>query len=110
MTITIEVQAIPADLCAKRPAGLSDDRLGQFHPFDVDDAAAPAADKVAVRIGARIKALKSGYRTDRVDHAVLLESGEIAVDRSEAQIRDLGLQLTVDPFGRRMASRIAQAL
>ena len=43
------------------------------------------------------------------DDALAPEHGQIAVDRSEGEIRDIRLELRVDPFGGGMRIRAADA-
>ena len=81
----------------------------KLQPVDVADRAADAADEVRVGIGTEIKAFQSVVDADGIDRALVLEHGEVSIDRRERQVRDGGLELRVDPFRRRMTGRTADA-
>ena len=74
-------------------------RSGQYHRVQIQYLTAAGADKVCVGFGGTVKVLQSVDDADGLDGSLFAEHGDVAVDGAKAQIRDLRLQLLVDPFG-----------
>lgn len=73
-------------------------------------AAAAGADKVGVRGGMTVIALQTVDHADGLNDALFLEHGNVAIDGAQAQIRKLGLQLLIDPFGAGVALGLSDAV
>ena len=92
---------LPADglvqICAQS-------NLGQIH-----DRSAAFANKMAVGLGNCIKPLLPLDHADALNKPVVLEENQVPVDRSQAEVGMGGLELLINPFGRRVAvSRLKQ--
>ena len=96
------------DFRAGLPFNLGKGIRRKLQPVDVADRAADAADEVRVGIGTEIKAFQSVVDADGIDRALVLEHGEVSIDRRERQVRDGGLELRVDALRRRVARCTAQ--
>ena len=68
-------------------------QLGQVH-----DTAAPGANKVGMGGGVGIKALQILHNPDGNDPALPLKQRQVPVHGGQRKIRDLRLQLVVNPF------------
>ena len=84
---------------AADPFGKPGGRVDLLH---VDHCAAVGADEVGVSGGVAVKAFISVHDADGGDDALLLERSKITVDCAKREIRDLRLELCIDPFRRRM--------
>lgn len=73
----------PFDLRAGLPFDLRKGIRRKLQPVDVADRAADAADEVRVGIGTEIKAFQSVVDADGIDRALVLEHGEVSIDRRE---------------------------
>ncbi len=73
--------------------------MGYFDGGDVLDTATSLTDEMNVGVGVTVEPFQAVDRAQRDDGALLTEQGQVAVDRCQAQIGDLGFQLLVDPFG-----------
>ena len=78
---------------------------GRVNLLHVDHRAAVGADEVGMGGGLPVEAFIAVHDADGGDNALPLERGKIAVDCAKGQVRDLRLELRVDPFRRRMSRR-----
>ena len=78
-------------------------QIGIFlQPVQVDDCAAAVADKVGVVGGIPVKTFLTVDHTHAANQTVFPEERQVAVHRSQTQIRLAGFQLLVDPFSGRV--------
>ena len=84
------------------PGGCGVQLLRDMHPMQVADGPAAGADEVDMGIDVAVVALDTVDGAQAADQPLLLEQGDVAVDRPEGQVRDLRLQARVHRFSRRM--------
>ena len=99
----------PAVFHRARLRRLLQQRFRKSRAARINDRAAGAADKVHMRRDVRVEPLEPVHRADRDDQPLLPEEIQVAVDRAEAEIRDLRLEPGVDPVSRRMRLGGAEA-
>ena len=93
------------------------DALGLLHSLgrknnrvQILHLAAAGADKVGVGFDMPVIPFQSVDHADGPNDALFLEHGNIAIDGAQAQIRKLGLQLLIDPFGAGVALGLSDAV
>lgn len=108
-TVAEKLQLIGVDHAG---VGLSllHDAFGQFHMVQVDDLAALGTYIMCMRYSVAVIPFQTGDHTDGLDGPFVFKHGKIAVDSAQTQIRDLGLQLLIDPFGAGVGSGHADTL
>ena len=84
--------------------------LGHMQGMEVADRAAAGADEVDMGIDVAVVALDTVDRAQADDEPLLLEQRQVAVHRSQGQIRDLGLQGCIHRLGGGVLSRVAQII
>ena len=95
---------------ARAPAGHAAHQLDRrLDVRQVIDGAALRAHEMRVGKGVAVITLEPIDDAGGPDDALAPEHGQIAVDRSEGEIRDIRLELRVDPFGGGMRIRAADA-
>lgn len=82
----------------------------QTDAFQVLHFAAAGADEVRVGCCVEIKPLQTVDNTDGLNHALFFEHGDIAVDSSQTQIREVALELLIDPFSTGVALGLPDAV
>jgi hypothetical protein len=68
----------------------------------IDHCGAVVADEVGVGLGVPLESLIPCYDTHGTDEAFFFKHGQVPIHGAKGQIRDPGLELGVDPFGRGM--------
>ena len=79
-----------------------------LHTIKIINPAAAIANKMRMAGDVAVEPLFAVEESNAADLAVLLHLAEIAVDGREADIGQLGFQLRINPFRRRMAMRSVQ--
>ena len=79
-----------------------------LHSMQVRDGTAAGTYKVDMGIDVAVVALDSVHGAHADDQPLLLEQGDVAVDRAERQVGDLLLQRCVDRFSRGVLVGTAQ--
>ena len=87
-----------AAFCATA-AHLLTELLRWIDPLHIDHSAAAVTDEVGVGFGGCVESLDTLDDSHGGDHALLLKCREVAVDRPQGEVGDLGLQLSIDPIG-----------
>ena len=102
MAPTVEGQVAMIHRCARFSGGGGVQLLGHVQGVQVADGSAFGADEVDMGIDVAVVALDTLDGAQADDQPLLLEQGDVAVDRPKGQVRDLRLQICVHRFSRRM--------
>ena len=86
-----EADLIAADLAAGVLLDMGEQLVRQLDRLRVEHRAAALTDDVRVWDGVAVVALQPVHHADRIDHALGLEGREIAIDRAQAEIRDIAV-------------------
>ena len=76
--------------------------LGNLHLGKIHDSGAVRTDEVDMGFYVGIEPFDAVHGGHALDQPLLLEQGDVAVDRPKGQVRDLGLQRGVHRLSRRM--------
>ena len=103
MVLTVGTFSVESELTAlyREPILRADSPLQisfRTNTRKIQNRSATIANKVTVRGNNSVKPFLTLYYTHTLDQPMLLEKGQITVDRSQAQIRMLGLELLIHPF------------
>ena len=93
-----ELQLVAGDRAAGEAFRLRDGRGCELDALQIHHTSAVGADEMGVGCGVVVVTLQPIHHADGLDAAVLLEHGDVPVDGTQAQVRDLRLQLLIDPF------------
>ena len=109
-TGAVKIGDMSVDVSAEFLRGNVVNRLQiQILHIHVHDLSAGFADKMVMGLDIGIEAVRALAGRQLLNLAKICKERQVAVDRAEAQIRDLRLELRVDPFRRRMTGRTADA-
>lgn len=105
-----ELQLVAADLSAEAAFRLIDNPLRELNLIEVQDLMTLGADEVSVGRSVIVVPLQAVDHADGLDDPLFLEHGDVPVDGAKAQIRDLRLELLINPISRGVTFCAADAL